>query len=333
MRKVLRLVTIYWILNMLLGFSVGFGQQKKPVAPVRKSAVPVKKVTPSTKKTSTKTPNKTTPIKPPVKVATQTKPLTIEKPESKVSLDTTKVLPTKQEPTPPSVEQKQKTFEEVLKQEREEAISRKQSLENDKRIKNSNRFGIGIQASGISATLTTTGIASENKKPLLVWQIGLRAEIPINSVMSIQTELNYANRGIGYAIEQDYDRINFTYVDLPILLKFSRGNVFKIFGSVGGYGGYWLKAKLTSQIDDNKTSRKYDFDSDINDGYADNRFDYGAIGNIGISANLFRGTFFVEGRYIYGLSDVSKLKSKPDDYNSLNHRVLGVNVGYLFSFD
>ncbi len=192
--------------------------------------------------------------------------------------------------------------------------------------------GVGFKGGAQTATLTTTGHASQNKKGLLGYTAGIVWAVPISQNIALQTELNYTQRGLSYRYQEDYDRLKSAYVDLPVMLNLSFGDAAKVFVNLGGYGGYWLSGKLQNKTDGNKTSTKLPFDSDASDGYSDNRIDYGLIGGLGLSYKMGSGNVFVEGRYTHGLSDISKISPKPDGYHASSHRIMGISLGYIFSF-
>lgn len=62
---------------------------------------------------------------------------------------------------------------------------------------------------------------------------------------------------------------------------------------------------------------------------ADNKFDYGLVGGMGVELRTGIGNFVLEGRYYFGLSDFYG-NSKRDPYSRSAHSYIGGRLTYLF---
>lgn len=196
-----------------------------------------------------------------------------------------------------------------------------------------NPFGIGIKGGYSMATLTTTGRASDNKVWLPEYQVGVFAHIPLGEFLAIQTEINYSKRGLLYKYNDDFEQLDMSYLEVPLLLKYqTSGEVLSFFAYGGGYAGYWLKGQLISKSNGTENKIDYSFDNDLSDGYSDNRLDYGAMAGLGVKIYVGSGAVILDARYTYGLADISKFDQVPQNYVKSSHRVGAVSIGYVFDF-
>jgi hypothetical protein len=198
------------------------------------------------------------------------------------------------------------------------------------------QISIGAKA---GLNLATFGV-DESVKPdgqsyLTGFNAGILANLELNDRFSIQPEFVYTQKGIKaitYNIVQAY-KLN--YIEAPLLGKF-------IFGkkAVRGYlisglsFGFALNAKYVAKIDGKEITReKIEFDNDIEDGYADNRFDIGFIIGSGIQFAQGLGNFFVDIRYNMSLNSIERFKEDPKDYSKTRNKVIMISAGYLIPFN
>jgi hypothetical protein len=59
------------------------------------------------------------------------------------------------------------------------------------------------------------------------------------------------------------------------------------------------------------------------------RLGYGIVGGMGFEARTGIGSFLLEGRYYFGLSDVFN-NSRADYFQASSHQVIAVKITYLF---
>jgi Outer membrane protein beta-barrel domain len=196
-----------------------------------------------------------------------------------------------------------------------------------------NPFGIGIKGGYSMATLTTTGRASDNKVWLPRYQVGVFAHIPLGEFLAIQTEINYSKRGLMYKYNDDFEQLDMSYLEIPLLLKYQTdGEVLSFFAYGGGYAGYWFQGQLISKSSGTEKKLDYPYDNDLSDGYSDNRLDYGAMAGLGIKIYAGSGAVILDARYAYGLADISNFDPLPQNYVKSSHRVGAVSIGYVFDF-
>jgi hypothetical protein len=214
------------------------------------------------------------------------------------------------------------------------SITVSKSPRDKKRKSNENLFEIGFQGGANSSTLTTNPLRTNNKVNLMGWNFGVIFNIPLSSKLSLQPEINYTNHGLKYSYESDYEKLTMKYLEIPLLLKYNiiNGKTGKVYFQAGGYGGYWLLAELENYTNQEIIKEQYPFDSDISDGFKDNRLDYGLLGGIGASIKLGSGHIFIQSRYQYGLSDIAKFSTTVDEYTPSLHRVMSATIGYSFVF-
>jgi hypothetical protein len=137
-----------------------------------------------------------------------------------------------------------------------------------------------------------------------------------------------------YSYEADYEKLTMKYLEMPLFLKYNiiNGKTGKVYLQFGGYGGYWLAAELENNTNQEIIKEQYPFDNDISDGFKDNRLDYGLLGGIGVNIKLGSGHLFIQSRYQYGLSDIAKFSTIPNDYTPSLHRNVSATIGYSFFF-
>lgn len=184
------------------------------------------------------------------------------------------------------------------------------------------KFGItgGLNVSNTSFNVSVDGNTSGRKyKNREAYYIGGSIEIPFNTLKSKKSlivEILYSEHGTtGYYITNRYDDLFvLDEVIVPVLIK---QNIFKNFYFLaGGYAGYVFSAKEVNSAGVEFIQKDYyNFDSGVILGI---RFQFGV-------------NFYLDTRYIYGLSDVSNV-SYP--YSKVTHqyynRVFQVGLGYYF---
>ena len=234
----------------------------------------------------------------------------------------------KTQPNPSNIQQKAN----INNQSSSVVVSK--SPKDKKRKANENTFEIGLQGGLNSSILTTNPLRSNDKVNLIGWNFGAIFNIPLSKRFSLQPEINYTNHGLKYSYESDYEKLTMKYIQLPLLFKYNiiNGKTGKIYIQAGGYGGYWLSGELENNTNQDIIKEQYPFDSDVSDGFKDNRLDYGLLGGIGASIKLGSGHLFIQSSYQYGLSDIAKFSTTPDNYTPSLHRVMSATIGYSFAF-
>jgi Outer membrane protein beta-barrel domain len=219
------------------------------------------------------------------------------------------------------------------------------------------RLGIAQVEIGIKAgtTLSTTAFGGTNRSNysaetlpsvLSPWSVkannytypqqlgvsfAVSAMMPIHGKWSLQGELQYNQKGYHernsmLLITDETIEVNtfakYTYIDLPILAKYTLKNGGMGVFVVGGVDlGYTLGGHVA-------------YNNSFNDGGLDaylssanyNRLEVSAVGGLGLSYALGKNTLTLDTRYAYGLTNTEL--SVPC-YSS-NNRVISVLLGYQF---
>ena len=179
---------------------------------------------------------------------------------------------------------------------------------------NSGGGSFGIKGGLNISNLYTKNVDDENK--LLGFNVGIFAELPVNSMISLQPELLLTTKGA----ENTYNNVfadgatkfRLTYVEVPLLLKANITNNFNIH--FGPYAAYLVNAKITDVSSNGTTSTQELNEDDLN------RFDLGVAAGLGFQF----GGFGIGARYNYGLTTVGKEQTilgqtytSPDGKNSV----------------
>jgi len=157
----------------------------------------------------------------------------------------------------------------------------------------------------------------------------------------IQVELNYSLRGW----EERKDSIvninsyarSIAYVELPLLthIYFNLGKRVRFVFDAGPQISYYIGEKnIEYDIKDPKLDPDNNPQQTVS--YYDTRvqhpFDYGLKGVLGLEFHTKAGSFILDGRYYYGLSDIfSNQKQKHDWFQASHNQVIGLNLTYLFN--
>jgi hypothetical protein len=147
----------------------------------------------------------------------------------------------------------------------------------------------------------------------------------------IQCELNYSLRGWTERTDtitlfNEYAR-SLAYLELPLMthLYFDLGKRVRLVFNVGPQVGYYLNEKILKK-EINTVSGEYP-------GYYDQKvqkkFDYGIGGGMGFETRTGIGSFILEGRYYFGLSDIFR-SSKADYLQASSPQVIEIKLTYLY---
>lgn len=179
------------------------------------------------------------------------------------------------------------------------------------------RFGLEVAVS--SSMKASSGAVLTNYDAIAGWQVGVLAEIPLSTVISLQPALLYSTVGNTthepliqvYPTQSQYvPSITYTtrvsYLQLPILILFKApiSHNINIVTGIGPYGAMALQVKVDDQFELNglaqQRSNAEPITVDNNPYYG--RFDYGLSGKVGVE--LFDRLQVGLG-YDYGLANIS----------------------------
>jgi len=148
------------------------------------------------------------------------------------------------------------------------------------------------------------------------------------SHFGIQGELNYSLRGWKERTDtvhfNSYSR-SLAYMELPLMthIYFNLGKPVRLIFNLGPQIGYYLSAKeLERNIIDVPDPNYYEI-------AVQHRFDYGLKGTMGLEFRTKAGSFILDGRYYFGLSDIFN-SARSDPFQASHNQVIGMNLTYLF---
>ncbi|GCB33767.1 hypothetical protein KGMB02408_07120 [Bacteroides faecalis] len=161
-------------------------------------------------------------------------------------------------------------------------------------------------------------------------------------ICGAQVELNFSQRGWDELFEiagengepvKDTSRAytrKLNYIDIPFLAHLAFGNEkgLQFFLNLGPQIGFLIgESEKTTNIDMNSLTNTQ---KAVYGGKLDNKFDYGIAGGGGVELRTKKaGSFLVEGRYYFALSDFYST-SKKDYFSRAAHGTITVKLTYLF---
>ncbi len=189
------------------------------------------------------------------------------------------------------------------------------------------------------ATLSRVGFSPSIPQKLIIQpQGGIVVRYISEKNFGLQAELNYSMRGwkewwepTDGASETEFNQYSrsVSYLELPLLthIYFDLGKRVRIIFNLGPQLGYYLNEKT---LDGYFPSQEVP--TELQGYYSQkiqNRFDYGIAGGGGFELRTGIGSFILEGRYYYGLSDIFYNK-KSDFFLASHNQVTGIKLTYLF---
>ncbi|MDR0683494.1 MAG: PorT family protein [Dysgonamonadaceae bacterium] len=147
----------------------------------------------------------------------------------------------------------------------------------------------------------------------------------------IQCELNYSLRGWTERTDtiahfNKYAR-SLAYLELPLMthLYFDLGKKARLVFNAGPQVGCHLNEKILKK-EINTVSDEY---SGYYDQNVQQKFDYGIGGGMGFEIRTNIGSFILEGRYYFGLSDIFS-SSKADYFQASSPQIIEIKLTYLY---
>lgn len=154
-------------------------------------------------------------------------------------------------------------------------------------------------------------------------------------ICGVQLELNLSQRGWDEKIEDGtgntYSR-TLNYLEIPFLAHVAfgaEGHGVRFFINAGPQVGFFISDKEEMGGGEWNTDYRpngvvYQYGKAV-----ENKFDYGITGGLGLEVRTGIGSFLVEGRYYYGLSDIYG-NSKKDDFSRSGNSTICGKLTYLF---
>ena len=189
-------------------------------------------------------------------------------------------------------------------------------------------FNGGININSVSFSPTV------RQKNLMGISGGLTAryisEKYFSMICGAQVELNFSQHGWS-EFDEDHPELEYTrtmnYVEIPLLahLAFGRDRGVQFFIHAGPQIGFFISdtRKKNDAWENFTTPEQHDKD-------VENKFDYGITGGGGVELRTKKaGSFLVEGRYYFALSDFYST-TKKDYFARAAHGTITVKLTYLF---
>ncbi|MFC2133194.1 porin family protein [Bacteroidota bacterium] len=161
------------------------------------------------------------------------------------------------------------------------------------------QIDIGI-ISGVNlstATQRNIDVLDINGKTLL--SIGAVADICLFDNLSLQIEPMYVQKGSKMTpidINESEYSLSASYIELPVLLKYSYGTTFRPYVTAGAALSFTLSSELETEIGG------VNFTGDLKN--VTEKIEYSLTFGGGVEYSLDPVTIFVEGRYSYSLNDL-----------------------------
>lgn len=180
----------------------------------------------------------------------------------------------------------------------------------------------GVKGGINSSTFRGDGFGDfDNPSSRTSFNLGLLAEIPISDKFSVQPEVLYSGQGYDIASRNDANDVEYQldYINVPVLAK------FYLVEGLSLEAGPQIGFLVNSEIDSNPSQDSGDVP--LNEDQF-NKVDL----SLGLGASYkFRGGFFVNARYNYGLSDVyDDSFSNVFNNSDVKHSVLQGGIGFMF---
>lgn len=146
--------------------------------------------------------------------------------------------------------------------------------------------------------------------------------------LGLQAELNFIQHGWDEKFEDQpqykYSR-TINYFELPILTHIYFGSKrFRVFVNLGPKIGYAFGEKT----DENLNGAKPNTENEQHNMPVEKKFDWGLCGGPGIELRTGIGSFLLEGRYYYALSDIFNSR-KEDYFSKSSSQVISAKITYM----
>jgi len=192
------------------------------------------------------------------------------------------------------------------------------------------QMGLGVKYSYVQSTIQLdNNYGIENAYGLANYGLVLRhTKQPFktdNFLFGTQIEFNHAQKGWRKKFP-NYESLERVYntLEIPVTTQFMfKRGVFGLSFNVGAHFGYFLSGREETEIAGESTYEDITFYFNT-----DNRFEMGADGGASLYLDFNFGTFELEGRYAYGLSNVFNRDIEgATNQSSLN--VMSVSLNYI----
>lgn len=164
------------------------------------------------------------------------------------------------------------------------------------------KFGIkaGLNYANQTGSDITINSNNYNTDAITSYHAGLVAEIKVTDGFSVQPELLYSTQGATYknAVEEFKNELG--YLSIPVLAKFHLNKTISL--DLGPQASFLLSERKNVNFKEAET------------------FEFGAAGGLGLNITK---NFFLQGRYVLGLTEASK-EAK------VKNSVVQISAGFTF---
>ncbi|TDE45858.1 PorT family protein [Flavobacterium rhamnosiphilum] len=164
------------------------------------------------------------------------------------------------------------------------------------------KFGIkaGLNYANQTGSDITINGSNYNKDAITSYHAGLVAEIKLTDGFSVQPELLYSTQGASYENAGEEFKNELGYLSIPVLAKFHLNKTVSL--DLGPQASFLLSERKNANIKDPET------------------FEFGLAGGLGLNITK---NFFLQGRYVLGLTEASKDAE-------VKNSVVQVSAGFTF---
>ncbi|SDX51934.1 porin family protein [Flavobacterium degerlachei] len=164
------------------------------------------------------------------------------------------------------------------------------------------KFGVkaGVNYANQNGSNITVNSTNYDTEAITSYHAGLIAEVKLTDGFSIQPELLYSTQGATYknAFEEFKNEVG--YLSIPVLAKIHLNKTFSL--DLGPQASFLLSERNNFDVNNAET------------------FEFAAVGGLGINITK---NFFLQGRYVLGLSEASKEAE-------VKNSALQVSAGFTF---
>jgi hypothetical protein len=206
-----------------------------------------------------------------------------------------------------------------------------------------NEFDFGVNAGVNLNSVSFTPTIKQSTKQGLVGGFTGRyiCEKYFSLICGVQVEANFSQRGwtekIDPTVSTDTYSRTMNYVEIPFLAHIGFGQDkprgVQGFIHVGPQVAYLISESEKKSWSDNVDISTLKRTNDVNYQYipAQNKFDYGLVGGGGFEMKTGVGSFLMEGRYYFGLSDFFNIGNGDRQFTRAAHTTISVRLAYLFN--
>lgn len=164
------------------------------------------------------------------------------------------------------------------------------------------KFGIkaGLNYANQTGSDITINSGNYDKEAITSYHAGLVAEIKLTDGFSVQPELLYSTQGATYKYAATEFKKELGYLSIPVLAKFHLNETVSL--DLGPQASFLLSERKEFDVKNAET------------------FEFGLAGGLGLNITK---NFFLQGRYVLGLTEASK---EADVKNS----VVQISAGFTF---